>query len=225
MSSGYVPYSEVYNGPSSRNADRDEDRRPDRRRVQDIAAEDVDAVRAQQLESFYRPARRREDLDDRRRDARPARERSADNAYYGPRRRQQRRGSSSSRSSGSEDEGQDRRQQVAQRRGQNTNERRAQSEQRPPRAYGGDYHSAIGRHLDVSENGLFSAALGAGVGAISARRFGGNQFEPGDGSQNWKTIGGAVLGGLAANAATKQFANYREKKKAKDSSGAEEYET
>ncbi|KAK5164742.1 uncharacterized protein LTR77_009405 [Saxophila tyrrhenica] len=219
MSSDYVPYSDVY---SSRDYDRN-DRRHDRRRVQEIPAEDISAVRAQQLDDFYRPASRRDDINSRSVNGRQSREYEDNNEqhYASRRRRPQRRESYSSRSSSNSDyEEPDRRQQVARRQGQQDGSaRRAQSEKRQSRAYDGDLQNFASRTFDASPNGALAASVGAAIGAISVRRFGGNHFNPNESSQNWKTVAGAVVGGLAANAAEAQWQQHREKKQSEEGEG------
>ena len=218
MSSGYVPYSDVYDDPDYR----DRERRPDRSRVQYEPAENVAGAQWQQLRSFNQPGRRRSELSSSNLDShqrnsqrRYLRERSADDAYSSRRRRQQDAYDSQSESDSEPD---DRRR----RDGDNdTSARRAQSEKRPgegnpaKRHYDGDMRGLAERNLDFSPDGALFAALGAGVGAIAARRFGGNHFTKKQGSDNWKTIAGAVAGGVAANAAATKWTHRREEKKTK----------
>ena len=73
------------------------------------------------------------------------------------------------------------------------------------------------RNLDFSPDGALFAALGAGVGAIAAKRFGANHFNGGkdDKNEGWKTLAGAVVGGVAANAAASKWQNHRQEKKVK----------
>lgn len=81
------------------------------------------------------------------------------------------------------------------------------------RTYDGDVRSRVGRAFDASPNGVLAAAAGAGFGAITARRFGDrDHFARSDGSDKWKTIGGALVGGLAANAAENKWRKYSEEK-------------
>lgn len=219
MSSGYVPYSDVYDDPDYR----DRERRPDRSRVQYEPAENVAGAQWQQLRAFNQPGRRRSELNasnldshQRNSQRRYLRERSADDAYYS--RRRSRRQDSYDSQSDSDSEPDDRRRRRDDDNG--TSARRAQSEKRPgegnpSKHYDGDMKGLAERNLDFSPDGALFAALGAGVGAIAARRFGGNHFDPKQGNQNWKTIAGAVVGGVAANAAATKWTHRREEKKVK----------
>ena len=215
------------------------DRPRSRSRPQYIPYEDLDLVRNQQRDAFNRPGAERRDLntenltshrDQARSNWRNERERSADDAYYSRRRRQrQDSDSDSSRaSSGSDADSRHRRQQgnrkALTRRAQSETRqsertrasrqsRQSQQSQQSTSTYDGDVRGLVGRNLDTTPNGAMIAALGAGVGAIASRRFGGNHFNPKSGSQNWKTVGGAVIGGVAANVAVEQFRKRREAKK------------
>jgi hypothetical protein len=202
-----------------------------RSRVQYIPYEDLDLVRDQQRDAFNRPGAERRDLNTQnltshRDQARSnwRNERSADDAYYS-RRREQRQNSysdSSRASSGSDADSRDRRQQgnrkALTRRAysetrQSERTRASQQSQQSSSTYDGDVRGLVGRNIDTTPNGAMIAALGAGVGAIASRRFGGNHFNRKSGSQTWKTVGGAVVGGVAANVAVEQFRKRREAKK------------
>jgi hypothetical protein len=54
------------------------------------------------------------------------------------------------------------------------------------------------------------------VGAITARRFEKNHYgaprEQRDSKEQWKTVGGAVIGGVLANAAEERYRRWSEKK-------------
>lgn len=67
------------------------------------------------------------------------------------------------------------------------------------------------RNFDSSYDGLLTAAAGAAIGAMTARRF---AHKEGDEkmSRNWKTIGGAVVGAAAFNAAENRYRVYTEEK-------------
>ena len=210
------------------------DRPRSRSRPQYIPYEDLDLVRNQQRDAFNRPGAERRDLNSQnltshRDQARQdwTRERSADDAYYS-RRRAQRQNSysdSSRSSSGSDAESRNRRQkgnrQALTRRAQSETRRsertrasrQSQQSQQSSGTYDGDVRGLVTRNLDTTPNGAMIAALGAGVGAIASRRIGANHFDSKSGSQTWKTVGGAVVGGIAANVAVEQFRKRRESKK------------
>ena len=220
MASAYVPYSDVYNDP-----DYSRGPRPDRSRVQSVPYEDIDAVRQRQFEEYYRPRAQRDELSQSNLTAHQSaaarkflRERSADDAYRRSRRRDDDYSSRSSSRSDDRDD-QNRRRRNSRRDDNTALTRRTQSEKRnqskQSNTYDGDVRGMAQRNLDFSPDGALVAALGAGVGAIAARRFGGNHYDPKAGSQSWKTVGGALAGGLAANAAEAYWQKHRQDKKAK----------
>lgn len=65
------------------------------------------------------------------------------------------------------------------------------------------------RHFDSSYDGLLAAAAGAAIGAITARRFAGEE------KRGWKTVGGAVAGAAAVNLAENHWRIYTEEKEEK----------
>ncbi|KAK3710115.1 hypothetical protein LTR37_010546 [Vermiconidia calcicola] len=226
MPSQYIPYSDVYN-------DNPADYRESKPygRVHEVSAEDIDTVRRQQWEAFSRPAAQRltpQNLEVHRRGTTRQRERSADDAYR--QRSRQQRGrrhspstrSSSCSSSDDDDEEDDhaddtpqqrRRRDYFRRHGYEKDSRRAKSEQRPDKPYDGDLRSRVTGNLDGSPNGILVGAIGAGIGAIAARRFGSrNHFDEDTGSTTWKTLGGALAGGVVANVAEERFRKSRSAK-------------
>jgi hypothetical protein len=214
----YVPYSDVY-----------EERVPYQdqphasRRVQNIPREDIDAVRRRQLEDFYRPASPREVM---RNDRRGRRDRSAPHDYYSSRRR--RNYSSSRSSSDNEEDYEERRRQEYgdPHRRDYFHRQRTQSEMRNTdepkgRHYDGYLRSRAKSVFDSSGNGILAAAAGAGIGAITARRFADrnpydSRSHEASGRERLKTLGGAIAGGLIANAAEERFRRWTaEKEEAK----------
>jgi hypothetical protein len=208
--SNYVPYSDVYqpqnydSGPIQ----------TERQGVRYDPTEDIEeTARRQQMEAWNIPGARRAPLSDRnlehhRRNSRYARDRSADDAYDSRRRSRRYDDDDYSDYETYSDYEESNRQRRRSRRDDGDNYgRRTQSERRGPhkRQYDGDVKGLVEQHFDLSPDGALYAALGAGVGAIAARRFGGNHFDSKSGSQNWKTIAGAVIGGVGANAAEKAF--------------------
>ena len=229
--SGYIPYSDVYqpqnygSGPI----------RPERQGVRYSPTEDIEeTARRQQMEAWNIPGARRAPLSDRnlaqhhRRNSRYARDRSADEVYDSRRRSRRQGDDGSDYETYSDYEESNRQPRRSQRADDDNNGRRTQSEMRAPpkRRYDGDVKGLVEQHLDLSPDGALFAALGAGVGAIAARRFGGNHFDPKDSSQNWKTVAGAVVGGIGANVAEKAFQRKKYDKFLKgDSKRAADYNT
>lgn len=203
--SGYVPYSDVYTAPQN---NRSGPIRPDRQGVRYDPTEDYEeTARRQQMEAWNMPGARRAPLSNRNLDQhrrRTTRERSADDTYGRRDRRRRHDDYDSDYETFSDYEESNR--QGRQSQGDQDG-RRTQSEQREPQKekYNGDVKGFVGQNFDVSPDGALYAALGAGVGAMAARRFLGNHFDPKTGDNHWKTAGGAVIGGLAANAAEKQW--------------------
>lgn len=219
----YVPYSDVYDNQSYATGPG----QPERTGLRYDPTEDAqENARRQQIDSFNRPGARRADLNDRNLDYHQQysrygymRERSADDAYRSRRGQRYQDDYGSESGSGSEYEQDDRQRRRNSQRDDNYNSgRRVQSEKRGPhkRQYDGDVKGLVGRNLDLTPNGALFAALGAGVGAIGARRFGANHFNPkkDEGGVDWKTIGGAVVGGLIANGAEKRWQERKQSKMA-----------
>ena len=78
-----------------------------------------------------------------------------------------------------------------------------------------DVDTFFHKHFDTSYEGIFSATAGAAVGALAAQRL--NRDKPHQdglkqGSGGWKTLGGAVIGAAAANAAEHRYREYTEDK-------------
>ncbi len=189
------------------------------------------------MEEYYRPGQPRTHL----RSNRSGRH-DRDSEYYGQDRR--RRGSYSSRSSQSGDEEDDR--DDEQRGGQSeggfrrtdyfrrnrarsetrSNNGQQQQQTKPPR-YNGDllhYKSDDGftSYFDKSGNGLLAAVAGAGIGAITARTFDRNAYDPkksNSTTQKLKLAGGAVVGGLLANAAEEKYRQWATKNGAPGADG------
>ena len=72
----------------------------------------------------------------------------------------------------------------------------------------------IERNFDSSYDGLFAAAAGGLIGAMTARRFGGyDHYTEEDRKKNkWKTLGGAAVGAAAFNLAENRYRVYTEEK-------------
>jgi hypothetical protein len=140
-------------------------------RVQSLPREDIDLVRRQQLDDFYRPAdpRDRSDLSERnlhRHNSRPSREHSAPGRYQDQDRRRRRRDSDeSSEDSSSSRDGRgsysgDRRRRGYFHRERTQSEKRTSDQQE--RKYDGDLRSRVQNNFDTSGDGIFAAAIGAG---------------------------------------------------------------
>lgn len=225
----YQPYADVYgNGAQDRMQSNG---------AQYIPREQIDAVRQQQLDEFYRPADRRyrSDLSERnlqRHNSRPMRDQSAPGRYQNRRdedsRRRRRDSYASSEASSSDGDGdgrgsysRDPHRRDYFHRGRTQSEKRTRDEQ--ARNYDGDVRSRVQKNFDASGNGVLAAAIGAGLGAITARRFDKNHYdapsEQRDGRQRWKTVGGAVVGGLVANAAEERYRRWAASDKKEDDQG------
>lgn len=101
-----------------------------------------------------------------------------------------------------------------QQRDQNEQQQASNTQQSQGRGGPDDF---MARHFDKGVDGWISAAAGAALGAITARHFaGGNEFKKQEQQpqnrirRNWKTIAGAAVGALAANAAESHFTDYFE---------------
>lgn len=68
------------------------------------------------------------------------------------------------------------------------------------------------KNFDQGFEGFLTAAAGAGIGAISAHKFGHGDSHGRKGSDRWKTIGGGVAGAAMGNAAGKRWKQYEEDK-------------
>jgi hypothetical protein len=66
--------------------------------------------------------------------------------------------------------------------------------------------SFVERHFDSSYDGLIAGAAGAAIGAMTARRFGGDE------KKGLKALGGAVLGAVAFNAVENRYRVYTEER-------------
>lgn len=229
MAGAYVPYSDVYSQYQSYSP-------RERSRYEDEDAQDV--VRQRQRDAYARPPidydrQRARYLNEARADrkSRDARGSSAPHDYYGRERRRPDSDEYSDYSDYSDSESRSRHgqrsrvndQQVARKRTQSEADRAiagdsggAKTHRNPNNGYDGDIRSRVargGKYLDASPDGILAAAAGAGVGAILTRRFGDrDHFEATDGSDKWKTLAGAVVGGLAANAAERKWKQYGEEK-------------
>ena len=203
------------------------------RRIQEIPADEMEAVRERELANFgaLSLAPRRpddyQDYDYDYRKERPFRERSRRrndflDVDYAPARRRSVRRRSPSPSSSDSDSSPDRR-----RRQRDKGHRRARSEQGAVDRGAADddgilWYSCksrkdcnfIERSFDSSYDGLMAAAAGGLIGAMTARRFGGyDHYTDEDRKKNkWKTLGGAVVGAAAFNAAENQYRVYTEEK-------------
>jgi hypothetical protein len=164
-----------------------------KRGVQDIPAEEVDNVRQRELATLNKPKEQRDlvhrDLTSQNLqlyNRRATQERFPDDNFRRPRRR------NSSPSSNASSPSRSRRRRPDRRKGDR--DRRTRSE---------DIRHRLDRDFDTSFDGVIAAAAGAGIGALTARRFGGrdNPYKPQKKSPPWKTVGGAVVGAAAFNAA------------------------
>ena len=202
------------------------------RRVQEIPYVELQDVRQRELAAFGRRpriqeqalVRRRDDSRDYREEDNPytvrrstRRERFADDNYLPPpyprrsedHRPSQRRDDSPSDSDSSRE-----------RRRRRRNHRRARSERGAPKDqsdgegicwYSHKKRSEanfLERNFDSSYDGLFAAGAGALIGAMTARRFG----PTGEDYKRWRTIGGAVAGAVAFNAAENHYRVYTEER-------------
>lgn len=66
------------------------------------------------------------------------------------------------------------------------------------------------RNFDSSYDGIIAGVAGAAIGAMTARRFGGDE------KKGWKTLGGAAVGAVGANAAENWFRLYTEEKEERE---------
>lgn len=66
------------------------------------------------------------------------------------------------------------------------------------------------RNFDSSYDGIIAGVAGAAIGAMTARRFGGEE------KKGWKTLGGAAVGAVGANAAENWFRLYTEEKEERE---------
>ena len=188
--------------------------------MEDIANEDAEGFRRKELAFLNRPENQRNVIlrphpkstgssayDDRQ---------YRDHNYDDSSRRSQRRRQSSSLSSSSDYSEPTSRRRKSDRRERNDRHRRALSETRPPgsRASEGtssrlrsDFDRNIDKNFDRSFDGAIAAAAGAGIGAIAARKYGekDKKGRAGHKESGWKTLGGALAGAAAANAAGKQW--------------------
>ena len=73
-----------------------------------------------------------------------------------------------------------------------------------------DIRHRLDRDFDTSFDGVIAAAAGAGIGALTARRVGSrdNPYKPREKPRPWKTVGGAVVGAAAFNAAENWLRGY-----------------
>ena len=171
-----------------------------KRGVQDIPAKEVDNVRQRELASLNKPEEQRDLV---RRDLtsqnlqpydRPAtQQRFPVDDFRRPRRR------NSSLSSDASSPSRPPRRRPPRQTGDR--ERRTRSE---------DIRHRLDRDFDTSFDGVIAAAAGAGIGALTARRFGSrdDRYKPQDKSPPWKTVGGAVVGAAAFNAAENRLRGY-----------------
>lgn len=89
--------------------------------------------------------------------------------------------------------------------------------------YNGVVRSRMGRYLDASSNAVLAAAAGAGIGAFVTGGFGDrNHHRKTDESDKWKRIGGALLGGVVANAGVHKWHEYANGKDEQGSRGRRE---
>lgn len=207
------------------------------RRIQEIPDDEIEDVRRREMAMVLAPSREEQDMYyDRARDYDPystdprGRRKNdflAVDQYRAPRARSyrgekpRRRRSPSSSSRGSSDSEDDRRSSRRHR-----DRRRARSAQpgieRDPKAdddegilwYSGKPRkdcNFLERNFDSSYDGLLTAAAGAAIGAMTARRF---AHKDGDEKKrlNWKTWGGAVVGAGLFNVAENHYRVYTEEK-------------
>ena len=233
MSYSYTPYGDVYNNENGQYDDRDngrqrdggrqkrqrdDGRQPDDRRrrgVRDRHAEDSERTSRRELAAFSQPKNQgdlvRSDLNPRNMQAhqRAMRKRSAppEKPYHSRRRLRQPSRSSSNSSSNS----------LQRRPNQRDRDQGAQSEDGRMDGQGrdNDLLDQFEHHFSQSSNGLIAAAAGAGLGAVTARQFGGNPYDTQARHQNWKTFAGAVVGAVAFNATANKLEGKKEKLKEK----------
>ena len=207
------------------------------RRIQQLADDEVEAVRARELalvlpsrqdqQELYFDPRRRDDYDDQRSSRgrrnnedflavepyRPQRARS----YRGGELSRRRRSPSSSSSSDSEDD----------RRRRRHDRRRARSARPDVERDGNAKEDDEGilwysgkprkdcnffeRHFDSSYDGLLTAAAGAAIGAMTARRFAHKEGDE-EKHKNMKTLGGAVAGAGLFNMVENHYRVFTEEK-------------
>lgn len=186
--------------------------------VQAIPYSDVDNVRNTQLDLQRRPqdrgdlvrsdftSKHLQDYDNYATRRRVTRERYVDDHDRPPRR--ERRNSSRSTNSSpprtrSRPRSRDRR---------NGRDRRARSLSADGRSAERSTEDFFDRHFDKSFDGIAATVAGAGIGAITARRFGsGNPHRPGE-RNHWRTVGGSVAGAAIGNAAEKRWRRYVDEK-------------
>jgi hypothetical protein len=171
-----------------------------KRGVQDIPAKEVDNVRQRELASLNKPKGQRDlvrrDLTSQNlqpHDRRATQGRFPDDNFRRPRRRNSPLSSNASSPSRSRRRRPDRR--------KRDRDRRTRSE---------DIRHRLDRDFDTSFDGVIAAAAGAGIGALTARQFGSrdNPYKSQEKSPPWKTVGGAVVGAAAFNAAENWLRGY-----------------
>ena len=189
MSTTYTPYSDVY-GESRNNDSRLPTLRHDRDDRYRYQGEDPYTAWQRDAHALDRSRQRREREHHHRRVERMEREGSLDDYS--------RRDSSFS--------SQDPRQRPQYRRS-----RSSDADMRQPQQSKRDRVDRVLHSFDYkSVDGFITAAAGAGIGAITARNFGKNDnpYKCSERKQvEWKTVGGAVIGALAGNAAFGKLKN------------------
>lgn len=198
------------------------------RRIQEIPDDQVALVRQREYDDFLARQPRPDDGQELVR--RPRRDDYLDVGYAPRRRRSARRRSPSASSSSGSDSDDSRRR----RRRRGGGHRRARSEQGPIERVKDKIENKVEddegilwysckprkdcniveRNFDSSYDGLFAAAAGAAIGAMTARRFGGydHYTEEGREKHKWKTIAGGVAGAAAFNFVENRYRVYTEER-------------